>query len=167
MCIRDRLKVPREAGKQRRNFGVLKDVKLGDDMVALFSRFHPIHKAFQPMAPQSKVVNALGKHSGKKQGVIPDVLTHLPLPIKRRRGSEHGIGFHQHLTHITQSAPRPIADLEQLFNIAEPVSYTHLPRRIPVRRRTLHGAYRHVRVHGEARRRPPHRRASRLRRRCV
>ena len=76
------LKMRGEAGKKRRHFRILEMFELRDDVIALFPRFHPVHKIFQPLPSQTKLVNALRKHPSKEKRKVANVFSHLALAIE-------------------------------------------------------------------------------------
>src|ERR1700733_15922949 len=81
------LKIFRKVGEQRRDLGVFKVLKLRDDVITFLPRFYPVDKILGAITAQAEMVDALGKHSRKKQSVIADVFAHLSFAIKRRRGT--------------------------------------------------------------------------------
>ena len=75
----------REHGEQRRDLGILEVLKLGDDVIAFLAGLHPVDKVFQALVPQTKLVDAFGKHSGEEESIVPDMLAYLALAIERGR----------------------------------------------------------------------------------
>src|SRR5947207_8087378 len=104
----------RQHGEQRGDLGILEVLEFADDVVAFFSGSHPVHKAFQPLAAQAKVVDALREHAGKKQRVIADVFAHLAFAVERRSGPKDRIRFDEHFADIPERFTGGVADLEQL-----------------------------------------------------
>ena len=74
--------IPREVGKKRRNLRVFEVLELGDDVVALLPRFHPIDEILKTLAAKADMIDALREHSGEKQRVVTDVFAHLALAVK-------------------------------------------------------------------------------------
>src|SRR5947209_12838172 len=100
-------------------FGVLEMLELRNDEVTLFAGTDKIYEAFQPGTAQTALVQALREHPGEEQRVIANVLAHLALVIKRRRGAIDGVGFQQHFSYVAETAAITISDLVQSFGLAK------------------------------------------------
>src|ERR1700684_3364000 len=94
-------------------------LELADDVIAFFSGLNPVHEILQPVSPQTKRVDALGKHPRKKQGVIANMLAQLALPIKRWRRAVHWIGLEEHFPDIGQRFSSGSLYFKELFGFAE------------------------------------------------
>jgi hypothetical protein len=84
-------KIAGKNGEEWSNLSVFEEFELGNDVVALFSRLHPIHEIFHTIAAEPERVDAFREHTGKKQRVVADMLAYLAFAIERRRRPEHRI----------------------------------------------------------------------------
>jgi hypothetical protein len=109
----------RQAGEERRNFGVFEVLELGNDVIAFLAGFHPVDKILNSVFAQPEVIDALRKHSGKEERVISDMLANLAFAIERGRRSVDRIRFDEHFTDVSQRPASGVADLEQLLDFAE------------------------------------------------
>ena len=94
-------------------------LELRNDVVALFSRLHPLHKTLQALAPQPEMVDALWEHPGKEQGIVTNMFPHLLFAIKRWSRPIDRIRFEHHFAQVGQRAIGLIVNLEQLIRLAK------------------------------------------------
>src|SRR5277367_2793609 len=93
----------RQPHEERRNFGVLEDVELRDDVVAFFASADEIHHTVKMLVAEAtglrSSIAAFGEESSEEECVIADVLAHLALAVETRSWAIDRIGREQHLTH--------------------------------------------------------------------
>src|SRR5579859_3283800 len=65
------------------------------------------------------MVQAFGKHSGKEQRVVANMLAHLALAVERGSQPINRIGLQQQLAYVMQRTAFRIADLVQRIALAE------------------------------------------------
>ena len=75
------LEILRQHSEQRGDLGIFEVLELRDDVIALFAGLHPIDKILQALTAQPKTVDALGKHSGKEQSIVANVLADLAFAV--------------------------------------------------------------------------------------
>src|SRR5579871_2935433 len=128
-AIHQPFKLLRHFAEERRDLGIFKVLEFRNDVVALFAGSHKVNQRFHPHAPQTMMIQALRKHAGKEECIVANMLAHLALTIKRRRGPVDRIGLQNHLAQIAQRASVIVFNFVESFGFAEfgkQVSYVRM-----------------------------------------
>src|SRR6185437_16161451 len=68
---------------------------------------------------QAVVIDALGKHAGKEQRVVANVLSHLTFAVKRGSWAVYGVRFQYHFSDVVDRFSRGGDHSEELLCVTE------------------------------------------------